>query len=131
MEFKKSFFLLVQIISPFPMSRRLFRSPIQLPTGVLAARVSPLSRLFSTVLPPPQNSIKNAQCFVSFPDINPLMAIYHIQMILTPSREQTHCGLALLLPVSPASFPAPSDLTLYLHSRNSKKLLSLGMRFIL
>lgn len=55
------------------------------------------------------------------------MALPHL--LLIPSKKQALCGLALFQPVSPASSAASSDLTLYLHSRNSKELLSLGMQW--
>lgn len=48
---------------------------------------------------------------------------------INSKRGKASCGLALLRPLSPASPPASSDLTLYLHSRNSRELLSLGMQW--
>lgn len=105
MEFKKSFFLLVQIISPFPMSRRLFRSPIQLPTGVLASSLTSIPSFLHCVALP--------------------------QRILS----RTHNVLYKFWPFSylclqPPFLPPLTSHFIYILGI-PKKLLSLGMRFIL
>lgn len=59
------------------------------------------------------------------------MALHHLRKIPTSSMQQTRCGLALLLSVSPASSPAPSNLTFIYILEIPRKLLALGMRCIL
>ena len=129
MKGKKIFLPLVQAISPSPMSSCLFRFPIQLPVGVHASSLTSIQSFLHNI-PLPQRILSRMHISCIIPWHKPLDGCS------SPTEDTFNSKHGISSPWSgpsptclPASSPVCPDLTLYLHSRNSKNGLSPDMRY--